>query len=95
MPSLTGSQADIAATLLGALGIDHGEFRFSRDVFDADAPHSAFFLEPELAGFVDTDGSVAVLNVVSGDMLQGNSDAQAATKLKATLQLLNNYFENL
>lgn len=90
-----GSQADIAATLLGALGIDHGEFRFSRDVFDADAPHSAFFLEPELAGFVDTDGSVAVLNVVSGDMLQGNSDAQAATKLKATLQLLNNYFENL
>lgn len=38
---------------------------------------------------------MAVLNVVSGDMLQGNSDAQAATKLKATLQLLNNYFENL
>lgn len=89
------SQADIAATLLGALGIDHGEFRFSRDVFDADAPHSAFFLEPELAGFVDTDSSVAVLNVVSGDMHQGNSDAQAVTKLKATLQLLNNYFENL
>ena len=93
--AIPASQADIAATLLGALGIDHGEFRFSRDVFDADAPHSAFFLEPELAGFVDTDGSVAVLNVVSGDMLQGNSDAQAVAKLKATLQLLNNYFENL
>lgn len=89
------SQADIAATLLGALGIDHGEFRFSRDVFDADAPHSAFFLEPELAGFVDTDGSVAVLNVVSGDLTGADPASDTAIKLKATLQLLNNYFENL
>ncbi len=89
------SQADIAATLLGALGIDHGEFRFSRDVFDADAPHSAFFLEPELAGFVDADGTKAVLNVVSGDLTGADPASDTAIKLKATLQLLNNYFENL
>ncbi len=89
------SQADIAATLLGALGIEHGEFRFSRDIFDADAPHSAFFLEPELAGFVDADGSNAVLNVVSGDLSGVDPESDAATKLKATLQLLNNYFKNL
>ena len=43
-------------------------------------PSFGLFLEPELAGFVDTDGSVAVLNVVSGDMLQGNSDAQSRRK---------------
>ena len=89
------SQADIAATRLGALGIDHGEFRFSRDVFDADAPHSAFFLEPELAGFVDADGTKAVLNVVSGDLTGADPASDTAIKLKATLQLLNNYFENL
>ena len=47
-----GSQQDIAATLLAMLGIDHSEFTFSKDLFDANAPHFAFFTFPDAVGMV-------------------------------------------
>lgn len=48
-----GSQQDIAATLLGQLGIDHDEFRFSKDLLDATVAHFAFFTIPDAFGLCD------------------------------------------
>lgn len=45
-----GSQQDIAATLLAQLGLPHGEFTFSKDLFDPQAPHFAFFTVPDAFG---------------------------------------------
>lgn len=53
-----GMQVDIPATLLSLLRIDHSEFTFSKDMFDANAPHFAFFDSPDMMGMVTTENSV-------------------------------------
>ena len=53
-----GMQVDIPATLLSLLRIDHSEFTFSQDMFDANAPHFAFFDSPDMMGMVTTENSV-------------------------------------
>nr|WP_317196021.1 LTA synthase family protein [Prevotella illustrans] len=53
-----GSQNDIAATLLAQLGIDHGEFTFSKDMLDTRAPAFAWFSVPGLLGMVTDEGGV-------------------------------------
>lgn len=50
-----GCQQDIAATLLGMLGIEHSEFTFSKDIFDNEAPHFAFFTFPDAVGMVTSE----------------------------------------
>ena len=47
-----GSQTDLAATLLGMLGVAHGQFRYSRDMFSPRAAQVAIFTEPSLVGIV-------------------------------------------
>ena len=59
-----GSQIDIPATLLGMLGIDHSEFTYSKDLFDAQAPHFAFFTFPDAMGMV-TDSCRAIYDNTS------------------------------
>lgn len=44
----TGSQTDIAATILSALGVNHGMFPFSNNLLDCSAKHFAFFSQPGL-----------------------------------------------
>ena len=39
-------KTDIAATLLGMLGIDHSRFTFSKDIFDSSSPKFAYFARP-------------------------------------------------
>ncbi|MGI6223341.1 MAG: LTA synthase family protein [Prevotella sp.] len=48
-----GSQQDIAATLLGQLGIPHNDFLFSKDLLNPSIPHFAFFTYPEAFGIAD------------------------------------------
>ena len=86
------SQSDIAATLLGMLGIDHSRFTFSRDIFDPDAPKFAYFARPEQAAMIDTSG-YRVIDIYTGNTLEksGRSDS-TLTFLKAYLQLLNHDF---
>lgn len=59
-----GSQIDIPATLLGMLGIDHSEFTYSKDLFDTQAPHFAFFTFPDAMGMV-TDSCRAIYDNTS------------------------------
>ncbi len=51
----TGSQMDIAATLLAQLGIAHDEFTFSKNILDSKSPHFAFFIDQSQFGMVDAD----------------------------------------
>ena len=53
-----GSQHDIAATLLGQMGIDHQEFTFSKDMMDPHAPHFAFFTVPDAFGMVSEENEL-------------------------------------
>lgn len=91
--AVPASQADIAATLLGMLGLDHSAFTFSKDVFDKRAPKFAFFLEPELAGIVDDKGYAAI-NVISGEVVETSGADPSIDRLKAYIQLINQDFVN-
>ena len=58
-----GSQIDIAATLLGQMGIDHTDFLFSKDMLNPANPHFAFFTVPDAFGIVTEQGEVVFDNV--------------------------------
>lgn len=51
-----GSQQDIAATLLGQMGLAHDDFRFSKDLLSPSVPHFAFFTMPDLFGMATPEG---------------------------------------
>ena len=53
-----GSQQDIAATLLGQLGINHHDMPFSKDLFSDAFHHSAFFMMNDGFGLIDDDNTV-------------------------------------
>lgn len=92
----TGSQQDIAATLLAAMGIDHSEFKFSKDMLSSSAPHFAFFTLPDAVGLVSDSSAVIYDNagkrVVLGDE---NKDKDMLRKAKAYLQSLYNVISKL
>ena len=89
---IPASQTDIAATLLGMLGIDHSRFTFSKDIFDSSSPKFAYFARPEEAAMLDTCG-YHVIDIYTGGTLEneGISDS-TLLRLKAYLQLLNHDF---
>ena len=84
-----GSQMDIAATLLGLLGIEHSDFLYSKDMLDVKAPHFAFFTFPEAMGMV-TDTCTVVYDMTSDKVhLTEGTDADALLlQTKAYLQKL-------
>ena len=53
-----GSQQDIAATVLGQLGINHQDMTFSKDLFSDAFHHSAFFMMNDGFGLIDDDNAV-------------------------------------
>ena len=53
-----GSQQDIAATLLGQLGINHHDMTFSKDLFSDAFHHSSFFMMNDGFGLIDDDNTV-------------------------------------
>ena len=52
------SQQDIAATVLGQLGINHQDMTFSKDLFSDAFHHSAFFMMNDGFGLIDDDNTV-------------------------------------
>lgn len=85
-----GSQIDIAATLLAMLGIEHDDFLYSKDMFDADAPHFAFFTFPDAMGLVDSTGYV-IFDNTQKTVASSSKDKgvfERTTKAKAYLQKL-------
>lgn len=54
---IIGSQHDIAATLLGQLGVEHREFTFSKNMMSDATPKFAFFAVNDAFGIVSTSVS--------------------------------------
>ncbi len=84
-----GSQIDIAATILGMLGVDHSEFDYSKDLLDIEAPHYGFFTFPDAMGMV-TDSSYVVYDNTVGKVhsCSGKEPDYLLKKAKAFLQKL-------
>ncbi len=91
--SVTGAQNDIAATLLGALGIEAEAFPFSKNMLDSSVPHYAFFTEPSLAGLV-TPSDFAVFNCDADTPVLSSPDVSPATE-KGVRAILQKLYDNL
>lgn len=85
------SQTDIAATLLGMLGLDKDKFEFSNDLLDASAPRMAFFTDTEHATLLTPRGHATL------DLTSGRADATDSLHLhgvKAYLQTIYTDLQN-
>ena len=81
-----GGQIDIAATLLGQLGLPHTEFAFSKDILNPANPHFAFFTVPDSFGMVTASGEVVFDNVAKKVYSNSCPDTLALAHGKAFLQ---------
>lgn len=86
-----GSQTDLAATILGQLGIDASAFKFSRDMLaDTPAPF-AFYSSPNAIALSDSTAT-ATVDISTGTV---DGDSIAAVKAKAYIQTLYNYLDSI
>ena len=82
-----GSQIDIAATLLSQMGIDHGDFVYSKDMMCPRAPHFAFFTMPDGVGMATTDNQLIYDNITSRVVVdKGTEKGANLRKAQAYLQ---------
>ena len=82
-----GSQIDIAATLLSQMGIDHGDFVYSKDMMCPRAPHFAFFTMPDGVGMATTDNRLIYDNITSRVVVdEGTEKGANLRKAQAYLQ---------
>ena len=79
------SQSDLAATLLTQLGIDHSDFRFSRDIFDPARPKFGYWCFNNGFGMADADGAT-IFDCTSGRVISPDSTAAQLRDGKAMLQ---------
>ena len=84
-----GSQIDICATVLGMMGKDHSDFLYSKDLFDPQAPHFAFFTVPDAMGMIQ-DSTLVYYDNVAKSMItsQGDDYGDLLVKSQAYLQKL-------
>lgn len=86
-----GSQTDLAATILGQLGIDATAFKFSRDMLaDIPAPF-AFYSSPNAIALSDSTAT-ATVDISTGAT---DGDSTAVVKAKAYIQTLYNYLDSI
>lgn len=84
-----GSQTDIAATLLDALGIGHDDFPFSNNLLNPRSPHFAFFADPSYIGMITSDNILVYsLDSDSPIMDKGSIPGANLNYAKAFLQTL-------
>lgn len=88
------NQSDLAATLLGQLGISHDEFTFSRDVLSSDYMYpTAFHTFSNGMTFIDSTGTTTFDNNAAKTILSnGKNNLKRELKAKAILQTL---YENV
>ena len=95
------NQSDLAATLLGQLGINHDEFTFSRDVLSSTYTYpTAFHTFNNGMTFIDSTGTTTydnnagkIIDHVEQKVLdEGKSNSRREQKAKAILQTL---YENI
>lgn len=85
-----GSQVDLAATLLGQLGMEHQDFNFSKDLMADTVSHYAFYAWPDGFGFLTDSISYIQDNADDGRPLSGSQDPSGRAQRwgKAYLQSL-------
>lgn len=84
-----GSQQDMAATLLGQLGIDSRDMTFSKDLFDQCVPHYAFFLMNDGIGMIDRDNTMIYDNKLGRTVVdEGPQPGKNVRRGQALLQVL-------
>lgn len=89
------SQTDLAATLLGQMGLDHSDFPFSRDVM-ADSYVKPTGLHTFYNGFMlHTPAGTTVHDNISDSTIQETPDRERERLGKATLQRLYDYLDRL
>lgn len=82
-----GDQTDIAATILKAMNIDFSDFIFSKDLFDNNMIHHAFFTEPGIAAYVSDNDTVVINLDAEKTIFEAGKDPKVATeRCKALLQ---------
>ena len=80
-----GSQSDLAATLLAQLGIAHGDFLFSRDLFDPARPKFGYWCFNNGFGVADAGGTT-IFDCTSARVISPDSMAAQLRDGKAMLQ---------
>ncbi|WP_250318087.1 LTA synthase family protein [Pedobacter sp. B4-66] len=88
-----GSQADVAATILGQLDINAKEFIWSKNLLNPYAKHFAFFSWDNGMGFIDNQQCVTFDNV--GKMILYNSNAKDKELTSKTLTSAKSYLQNV
>lgn len=83
-----GSQTDLVATLLAQLGIDHSEYKYSKDLLNDAIVPFAFYAYSNAAGMITEEGT-SVFNLKNGEFIQGDSLLENNRLLKAYLQVLD------
>lgn len=83
----TGSQTDIAATLLALLGLPHGDFEYSRDLLGTQSGYAVFSSPNNIS--IARDSSLLVLGIESDAPVAAEGDtAGLAMPLRAWFQRL-------
>lgn len=87
--AIPSSQVDIAATLLAQMGIDHSDFKFSKDVFAPGSKRFAVFTDPSQIGWV-TPSDTVVYGLADDRIIEGGGSAvvDAVDDAKSFLQTL-------
>ncbi|MDO4754957.1 MAG: sulfatase-like hydrolase/transferase [Parabacteroides sp.] len=88
------NQTDLAATLLGQLGISHSEFTFSRDLLAPDYPEYAFYTYSNGFGFIDSTG-VSVYDNEGNKPLIENPEEGSEQRIKKGKALLQTLYDDL
>lgn len=66
------SQIDLAATLLGQMGVDHSDFEYSKDIFDPTLPKFGYYTFNDGFGVVDASGA-AIYDCTSSTVLEATN----------------------
>ena len=83
------SQSDLAATLLAQLGIDHSDFLFSRDIFNEEQSHSAFWTWNNAFGLIDADGHL-IYNLTGNNIIdESGTTTDFESRGKAIVQTIH------
>lgn len=80
-----GSQTDMVATVLAQLGIDHSGYKYSRNLLATPVKPFAFYSYSNAAAIVADEG-VTILNLQSGQFIEGDTLQANKELLKAYLQ---------
>lgn len=84
------SQIDIAATLLSQLGIDHSDFRYSKNILNSQSPHFGFFTFQNGFGMVTPDNEYVYDYEAKKEFVNNGIKDKNKAKAEAMIQSLYN-----